>query len=307
MRPGNACSGLPQKLNFRPNRAAQMLRSNRSKTIGIVTDGIVSKPYGGQIIQGIQAAVQPADFVCIAVDVRADPDQGNRAVSNLLAEGVEGIVFASSYPKILHARALFASVRTVYVYALPEVADGAERVILADDYGGGYRAAEAVFAAGHRVAAFVGGRQHMSTTMDRHRGFIDAARAAGHEPAMLPQVFGDYQIGSGRSITADLFRDVPSELRPTALICGNDRMALGAMLALGELGLSCPQDVSIVGFDDQPDVADQLDLTTVALPFFEMGRRAGEALLAPVPSAPAQELVPCPVVWRGSLIERTPG
>lgn len=291
-------------LNFRPNRAAQLLRSNRSKTIGIVTDGIVSRPYAGQIIQGIQGAVQPSDYVCMVIDVKEDPAQGERALANLLGEGVAGIIYASAYPKTLHTSSMLADTRTIVVYSWPEATNEAELVVLADDYGGGFSAAHAAFAAGHERVAFIGGRKDTWTAAERHRGFRDAAQSVGRDPDTLPQLFGDYQIGGGYSLTTDLMTDVPATQRPTALICGNDRMAVGSILALAQLGLSCPEDVSVIGFDDQPDVADQLGLTTVALPFYEMGRRAGEALLGSAQPRGSRDVIACPLIHRSSLQHR---
>ena len=116
----------------------------------------------------------------------------------------------------------------------------------------------------------------------------------------LPQHYGDYSIGSGYKLTQQV---LARRQRPTALVCGNDRMAIGSLLAVQALGLECPGDVSIVGFDDQPDVADQVrpGLTTVALPHLEMGRRAG-GLLLDEPSEPIDRVtVPAELITRESL------
>jgi LacI family transcriptional regulator len=80
-------------------------------------------------------------------------------------------------------------------------------------------------------------------------------------------------------------------------------MAVGALLALHALGLACPADVSIVGFDDQPDVADQVRpaLTTVALPHLQMGNRAGDLLVDPPAALPQSIVVPCQLIQRQSL------
>jgi LacI family transcriptional regulator len=95
--------------------------------------------------------------------------------------------------------------------------------------------------------------------------------------------------------------------RPTAVFCFNDRMAMGAYRAAAELGLRIPDDVSVIGYDNQELIADGLypGLTTVALPHYEMGRWAAETLLGMVeqdtaPAGPFPVLLPCPVVRRGS-------
>lgn len=286
-------------LDFRPNRAAQSLRSNRSYTIGVITNGIVSQPYAGRIVQGIQNTVQPADYVCMVIDTTDDPAEGDSAVANLLAQGVAAIVYASPFPRPIHTSRRLAGTRTLCVNCWPEAGGTAETVIVADEYAGGRAAAAAVFERGHRDAAFVGGRADDYARGERRRGFRDAAQAVGLDPEVLIQVDGVYSIGSGYELTRQIFAD----RSPTALVCGNDRMATGALLALHSLGLECPGDVSIVGFDDQPDVADQVHpaLTTVALPHLQMGVTAGRLLLDPPADSHERVVLPCPLVERESL------
>lgn len=287
------------QLDFRPNRAAQALRSNRSFTVGIVTNGIVSQPYAGRIVQGIQNAVQPANYVCMVVDTTDDPAQGDAAVASLLAEGVAAIIYASPYPRPIHTSQLLIGTRTMFVNCWPEALGSAHTVILADEYAGGHAAANAVFELGHRDVAFLGGVTGDWAGGERLRGFHDAARQAGIDPDNLIQVSGDYMIGSGYDLTLQVCQGGA----PTAIVCGNDRMAIGALLALHTLRLECPTDVSIVGFDDQPDVADQVRpaLTTVALPHLQMGHRAGNRLVNPPAEQTERIVEPCHLIQRESL------
>jgi LacI family transcriptional regulator len=268
------------EMDFVPNRAAQHLRSNRSYLIGVVANGIVSQPYAGRIILGIQQVVQPADHLCLAIDTTDDPEQGDVAMANLLATGVAAIVYASPAPRELHRSHRLHHTRTLFVNCWPDEGQ-VETVMLADEYHGGLAAAQAAFELGHRDVAFLGGYQGEYACVERHRGFLDAAQAASIDPAV----------------------QVLAEHRPTAIVCGNDRMAIGSLLALHSLGLDCPTDVSVIGFDDQPDVADQVrpSLTTVELPHLLMGRRAGELLLAE-PTNPIERMtMPCTLIRRDSL------
>jgi LacI family transcriptional regulator len=290
-------------LNYQPNRAAQSLRLNQSFLVGIVTSGIVAGPYAGRIIAGIQKAVQAAGQLCMVVDATEDPAEGDAAVANFLAQGVTAIIYASHRPVAMHTSPLLRQTRCLFVNCWPTDRAVAETVILADEYGGGRKAAEAAFGAGHTDVAFLGGTLGEYACGERHRGFVDAAAAAGIEPGTLFQTNGNYDISSGYDTTLEAFR----RGHPTALVCGNDRMAVGAILALHTLGLEVPRDVSVVGFDDQPDVADQLRpaLTTVALPHYEMGRRSGQLLIGPpvhpIAHPPAEITVACPLIERDSL------
>jgi LacI family transcriptional regulator len=286
------------EMDFVPNRAAQHLRSNRSYLFGVVANGIVSQPYAGRIILGIQQVVQPADHLCLAIDTTDDPEQGDVAVANLLATGVAAIVYASPAPRELHRSHRLDHTRTLFVNCWPDEGQ-VETVMLADEYHGGLAAAQAAFELGHRDVAFLGGYQGEYACVERHRGFLDAAQAASIDPAVLVQRYGNYSISSGYNLTVQVL----AEHRPTAIVCGNDRMAIGSLLALHSLGLDCPTDVSVIGFDDQPDVADQVrpSLTTVELPHLLMGRRAGELLLAE-PTNPIERMtMPCTLIRRDSL------
>lgn len=287
------------QLGYRMNRTAQALRLNKSFTIGVITNGIVSQPYAGLIVLGIQKAVQPSGYITMVADTTDDPDGGDDVVADLLDHGVAGIIYASPSPKPVHRSTLLESTRTVFVNCWPKEEGGNAVSILADEYAGGFAAAARVFELGHRDVAFLGGELGEYAWRERHRGFLDAADGAGLDARTLPQLNGNYSIGAGYESTMQVFR----QHRPTALVCGNDRMAIGALLAVHDLGLDCPSDVSIVGFDDQPDVASQVRpaLTTVALPHLLMGHRAGSLLIDDPIDAARRLLVPCELVNRDSL------
>ena len=189
------------ELDFVPNRAAQNLRSNSSHLIGVITNGIVSQPYAGRIVLGIQQVVQPADYLCLVVDTTDDPDEGDVAVASLMGTNVAAIVYASPAPIPLHHSRRLGGTRTLFVNCWPDSGEGGT-VILADEYHGGLAAARAVFELGHRDVAFLGGYEGEYACVESHRGFLDAARAAGIDPAGLPQRYGDYSIGSGYKLTS---------------------------------------------------------------------------------------------------------
>ena len=122
---------------------------------------------------------------------------------------------------------------------------------------------------------------------------------------MLFGLPADYHIGSGYELALTVLR----EHAPTAVVCGNDRMAIGVLLAAHSLGLECPRDLSIIGYDDQPDLADQVHpaFTTVALPHLEMGLTAGRMMLADEDPSPGRHLIDCSLVVRESLAAPRPG
>ncbi len=285
-----------EELHYLPNRTAQALRSNRSYTVGVVANGIVAEPYAGRIVTGIQRAVQEAGYVCFVVETDQTSDQGRAAVQNLVRQGLAGLIYAAPGPEVVEPIDVPSDIRVLYVNCFPPDQDDVT-VVLADEYQGGKDAAAAVFEAGHRDVVYLGGPQDDYACKERLRGLLDAAREAGVDPSTIRQEFGTYQVGSGFGLATNVL----AQSQPGVFICGNDRMAVGALMAAQVRGLRCPEDISIVGFDDQPDLADQMHppLTTVALPHERMGFESGKLLLADDP--PLRHIVPCDLVIRSSL------
>jgi len=133
-----------------------------------------------------------------------------------------------------------------------------------------------VLGRGHRRVAVIGGPSALWTAQQRLAGYREAFAGAGIDPDSVPVFPGDYRQAAGREQAAKALATVP---RPTALICTNDLMAIGAMEHCRDVGLRVPEDVSIVGFDDLPLSALLTPrLTTVRQPAHDMGFRAATAL-----------------------------
>jgi LacI family transcriptional regulator len=288
-------------LGYRPNRAAQDLKRGTSSVLGIVSNGIASHPFAGRMILGIQKAARDAGYVCMLVDTLDDPEGRDDAVRNLLDRGVAGLIYASPATKPVRQVDAGPHVRTVFSGCWPENGDPGEAVILPDDAEGGRLAARELFDHGHRRVAFLGGTYREQATIDREQGLDRACDEAGIARKSIWRRYGDYSIESGYRLA----RQAMSEGEFTGLICGNDRMALGALLALHELHLEAPGQVSIVGYDDQEELAEEMRpaFTTVALPHFEMGLIAGQRLVTAAAEHPARVLVPCPLIVRDSVID----
>lgn len=161
-----------------------------------------------------------------------------------------------------------------------------------------------VFALGHRRVAFLPGRAESRSTIARHAGYRVALAAAGvpYDAELVPP--GGYDANSGYERTKYLF-SLPINQRPTALCCGNDNIAIGALRALHEIGIRVPEDVSVTGFDDAPEVAaTDPPLTTVRQPLEEMGRRAARLLLDTIEAGHplgVKEILPTEIIYRRSV------
>jgi LacI family transcriptional regulator len=182
--------------------------------------------------------------------------------------------------------------------------------VVPDEVGGGRDAVRELIAAGHRRIGFATNIDDIPATHGRHTGYRQALTEAGIplRPDLI--VVEESDTPGGYRATMELLRRPDP---PTGIFCFNDRMAMGAYRAAHELGLRIPEDLSIVGFDNQELIADGLfpGLTTVALPHYEMGAWAVRALIGTIdadagpqpPSGdrPTQATMPCPVVRRSSV------
>jgi LacI family transcriptional regulator len=190
----------------------------------------------------------------------------------------------------------------VYLYAYTTVTDSP--CILPDDIGGGRLATEHVLSLGRRRIGFVNGPPSYEATRLRLVGYQQALEERGlsFDPELV-WTAADWNQDSGFKLAQQA---MSSATPPDALVCANDELAAGALLALWELGLRVPNDVAIVGFDDRPFAAHlPVPLTTVGLPLHEMGVEAARRLFAAVGGGPVANdriHVPCSLVVRRSTV-----
>lgn len=169
-----------------------------------------------------------------------------------------------------------------------------------DNRGGGRRLTEHLVALGHRRIAYVAGPLERTTTRHRLEGHREAMKAAGlYGDEERLTVHGPYDRRSGYEATLELLRREPDV---TAIVAANDTVALGAGAAVRDRGLRIPEDVSVAGFDDLPFSVDAVPaLTTVRLPLFEAGARAGRlAMGKEKPPAGGIATIPAELMVRGS-------
>jgi LacI family transcriptional regulator len=174
-----------------------------------------------------------------------------------------------------------------------------------DDYAGGRAAAQELLDAGHRRIAYIddGDDDRPVAAQLRLQGYIDVLSEAGITPDPALHVYAPTSAAGGQRAVTELFA-LPEEQRPTGIFAFNDRIAAGVVMWAHRHGIRIPEDLSIVGYDDQQLVAAELDppLTTVSLPHAAMGRWAMEVALGlreADPSSP--HLMDCPIVRRASV------
>ncbi|MDH6454841.1 MULTISPECIES: LacI family DNA-binding transcriptional regulator [unclassified Streptomyces] len=269
-----------QELGYRPNNAARALLLGRYRRIGVVSLG--SALYGpATLLLALERAMHRAGYsFALAGTLEGQPVQV--AVETLLEQGVDGIVLSEPIDDGTPLR-VSADVPVVSLGEGVEVGQGESAVVGADGFVAARTATEHLLALGHRTVWHIPGPHDWWAARDRLRGWREALAAAGAPEPPLP-VEGDWSPASGYAAGRRL-----AELSDvTAVFAANDDMAIGALRAFTEAGLSVPGDVSVVGFDDIPAAAFlSPPLTTVRQDFTAVADRAVDVLTAMIEGSPA--------------------
>lgn len=296
---------VADELGYRPNLIASGLRRSRTATLGLVSDRITISPYGSALIAGAQEAALARDHILLVVDTGGSPDQARTAMHSLLDRQVDGLIVGASYHRLMAVPATPADVPVVLLDAFEEPLRHA--AVVPDDEQGGYDATTVLLDAGHELIGHVTMPEDVVAARLRLAGYRRALRDRGIQPVDdLVAITEDSLEPRIAQAVVDGLLDVRPDI--TGLFCFNDRVAAGAYKALRRRGRTVPEDVSVVGFDNQKHVVTALDpeLTTVQLPHAEMGAWAVNRLLDELAAERALEphlrREPCWVVRRSSVV-----
>lgn len=290
-----------QRLNYRPNAAAKQLRTQRSHTIGFITDAVASNPNAGDVIRGAQDIAWKHGKVLTIVNTGANPALAELAAQQMVERQVEGLIYAADHHQAVDLPSVFREVPCVLVDCFTD--DPNFPSVVPDEVGGGLSATTTLLEAGHRRIGFINLNEGLPATDGRLIGYQRALAMFGvdFDPDLV--LSGGDDIGLPYGQTRRLMSlDEP----PTAVFCATDRMAMEAYAALGDLGLRVPDQISVIGFDNQEIIAARIrpGLSTVQLPHYEMGAWASGRLLAMMAgeaAEPRQISLPCPLVLRSSI------
>ncbi|ANF32657.1 LacI family transcriptional regulator [Leifsonia xyli] len=277
---------------WRPNSAARALATSRSKTIGVLVSG--RSHYGPfSAAAAIDEAARARGYAILSATLAHEDDATmSEALDSFAAQGVEGVVVIAPQQRA-HEALQRVAVRIPFV-SLHWRDPGDGRVAALDQEAGARLAMQHLIGLGHTRIVHLAGPQDWSEAEDRMRGFL--ASLDEHDLPVTAPMLGDWTADLGYEIGLKIL-DHPDF---TAVFASNDQMALGLLHAAADLGLSVPEDVSIVGFDDIPE-AKHYDppLTTIRQDFSWLGARAIDVLLAqiegdadgPPPEFPVPQLV----------------
>ncbi|MGX1162912.1 LacI family transcriptional regulator [Arthrobacter sp. SLBN-100] len=287
-------------LGYRPNAMAKTLVSGTSRFIGLVADGVATTPFAGQIIHGAQDEAWKHGYALLIANTEGNGELEQDAIQMMLEYKVRGILYSTWFHRQTDIPAPLREADFVLVNCFSNE-PGAPAVV-PDEVQGGRSATEILLRHGHRRIAFINATIPAPAKDGRLLGYREALEEAGvpFDPELVLEAYPD-QEGGYRATEALLKRDA------TAVYCYNDRMAMGLYDGLREQGLSIPDDMAVVGFDNQEVIAAHLrpPLSTVSLPHYELGAAGVRMLLeldgAPQGAADGVAKIYCPPVERTSV------
>ena len=284
-------------LGYRVNPIARSLKTNRSETVGVLIPDLTN-PLFPPILRGIQDTLGDSGYTTLTANTDNDPARAAANFTTMEARQVDGFIVATALldDPLVHDAAA-RGVPMVLVNRLTERLDVS--AASADEASGIERTVDHLVELGHCDIAHVAGPLNVSTGAVR----LQAFRAAMHRHGLRDDRIVEaeaYSEAAGRTALRQLLGDE----RPTAVVAGNDLLALGCYDALAEKGLSCPRDVSIVGFNDMQFISRlQPPLSSVRVPQYELGVAAAGLLLDRLTgrsTTPRTVLLPMRLVVRGS-------
>lgn len=287
-----------EELGYRPNILARSLITGKSRMIGLVVAYLENYFYP-EALEKLSNALQAKGYHVLVFMAQQTSGRIDRVLEEILDYQVDGIVMASvAISSELAARCQAAGVPVVLFNRSQD--DEHLSAVTSDNVAGGRKLAEFLVKGGHRRIGYIAGWEGASTQRDREAGFRSGLAEAGVD--LFARDVGDFRYEKAQDAARRMFR---RQKRPDAVFVANDHMAFAVMDVLrSELGLSVPDDVSVVGFDDVPPAAwPAYDLTTVRQRANQMVAETVQTLLASIEhkdAEPRRVAIEGPLIARGS-------
>ncbi len=305
-------------LGYAPSQAARMMRSTRSGLVGLITGAISRTPTTSDptglpdlfIVQAIQRVMAKRGMIMMIADTGDETGSVPVLAATFAQHRVEGLIYVADHHRMVEADLTRAGCPVLLVNCYDDLGTPS---VLPDDFAGGEDLVARLIENGHRRIGFLTLDTEMPAARLRLEGYRAAHEAAGltADPALVVPGHVEGQELAGGVLTNALERLLALDPRPSVICCGNDEMAMRLYGLLRSRGLRVPEDISVAGYDDHRAISEMLypPLTTVELPYREMGRLAAERLLEMIggtpPASGGPERVKGPVIWRSSVTALT--
>jgi LacI family transcriptional regulator len=289
-----------RRLGYVPNSVASNLATSSTRTIAVIVSDLTN-PFFPSLLTPVHDELRLMGYRVVLLTERTDIPTGQDALSRLLDHSIDGVLVTTATLGSRFADELLA--RNLPLVLLNRYVDGLEvdRAI-ADNHEAGRLSGRHLLDLGHERIAVIRGPSNTSTSRDRHAGLLDVLAESGVtlHPELVRE--GPFSHHTGYQYAREFLR-LPEP--PTAIICGNDIIAFGALDAAKSLGVAVPEQVSVLGFDDVPMAAwEVFQLTTVRQPLTDMASAAARMLAERIESdgdiGPGREQV-----FATSLVKRS--
>lgn len=266
---------VAERLGYQPNFSAHNLKAGRSGLIGVLTLDLTTQ-YGLEIVRGIADELASAERELLINATYQDAAREMDRIEFLSRGLVDGVLMVAP---VLESETVELLRRKNFpcVVIDPREQDVALPRVIVDNYEGMRRGTEHLLSLGHTRIGYIRGESDMDSSSIRFQGFKDAMTLAGIEVDPQLVVDCDFTYAHGFETASALI----AKHRPTAIAAGADLIAFGAVDAARALGLTVPDEFSVLGFDDLPQASQSFPgLTTVRQPLHDMGQTAARALLS---------------------------
>ena len=271
-----------EELEFYPSAAARTLRGQKTDIVSLIAENLTTTPFSYEIVQGVQSVCEQRGKLLLIGETQESEETFVRLTDRFRQQKVEAIIYATFYHKPVEIRQQFKRCPLVLVNCYDSA--GEFHSVVPDDEQGSCDLTRFLIDQGHRRIASITLPTDLVATQLRQQGFERAMTDSGSEihPSWIvhPQRLKPSEDMEWLGSVLDTL--LASTSPPTAIMCGNDKMALRVIMQLHSRGLSVPADVSVVGFDDFKVISENIvpALTTASLPYFRMGQRAAELAIA---------------------------
>lgn len=289
---------VAERLGYEPNELARALVKGASGAVGLIVPDITN-PFFADIARGVGEAARAAGYGVLLCNTSEKPDRELDYIRLLRRKRVDGLLITSATLDDPHLKILArAPIPYILVSRLSRNSDAP--YVIGDDHAGARLAVEHLISLGHTRIGFIGGPVEVQSSRDRMGMFRKVMREHGIAARAEWIRHADFTQRAGKEVGQ---RMLSLAERPTAIFAANDVIALGVLEAADSLGISVPDELSLIGYDDISYAAlPRIQLTTIAQPAFEMGKIATDWLISVISG---EDLPPIHRVLKPHLIVRS--
>ncbi|MGZ5270151.1 MAG: LacI family DNA-binding transcriptional regulator [Ramlibacter sp.] len=288
-----------RELAYAPSAVARALKNSRTRMLGVLVPNITN-PFFAELTRGIEDCCHRAEYAVFLCNSDDAPERQAKYLQTLVERRVDGLLLAAPAGDTEHLVQRLQAMHVPLVVIDRELPGLPANLVHVDHHAGAKLAVQHLVALGHRRIACLSGPSNFAVSRLRAAGWREALAAAGIAPDAGLWLEGDFDAAVGHALA----RQVLARGDVTAIVAGNDLMAIGALRAAAELGLAVPQAVSVIGFDSIDLGAYAYPpLTTVGHRIGAIGEAAASLLLQVLEqpaSAPAEVTLPAYLVERAS-------